>query len=190
MRNLKNDWQFEEKLFLLELQAGRLRNDIQYGKKEVVMHGSLNMTWRSHAQNCCEEIYRPTGLNLRPMCAGFHRLLQSMDCPNFSLLTKLCEIERVWIRFQIILYTVWVLLIAGRVQEKFVASQIEGYNVLSQEIQSMGALIIIALWDRIRPPHSLILVRIEVYWFISQNDKNRIMISYAHITLILIMPTT
>jgi hypothetical protein len=68
-------------------------------------------------------------------------------------------------------------------------NKLDGYSVFSQEILSMEALIITARWDRQRSNHALILVRIEVYCFMTQNDKNGIIISYAHITIILIMPT-
>jgi hypothetical protein len=153
-------------------------------KKEVVMHGSLKMNGRNHAQNCCEEIYSPTGINLPSMRAGFQRPLQSKGYPVIYLLTKLCDPGRGWIRCQSHLYSVWVLLLTGSVQEKNLShNKIDGYSVLSQEIQTTKALLIVARWDRHRPHHSLILVGTEVYWFMIQNDKNRIMRSYAHITL-------
>jgi hypothetical protein len=150
----------------------------------VVMHGSLKMTWRNHAQNYCEEIYRPTGLKLLPIWAGFQRPLQSKGCPMFSLLTKLYHPGRGWITSQSRLYNLWVFLLTGSVQEKNLShNKIDGYSVLSQEIQTTKALKIIARWDRHRPHHLPILVGIEVYWFMSQNDKNRIIRSYAHIIL-------
>jgi len=153
------------------------------------MQRSLKITCRNHAQKCCEEIYRPTGLNLRQMWFGFQRPLQLKGCPMFSLLMKLRDPERGWIRSQSRLYTVWVLLLIGSDQENNLShNKVDGYSVLSQEIQTMKALIIISRWDLHRPHHSLILVRTEVYWFMSQNGRNWIMISYAHITLILTMP--
>jgi len=93
----------------------------------------------------CEDIYRPTGLNLRPMCAGFQRPLQSKFCPVFSLFTKFFDTGRVSFRSQSRLYTVWVLLLTDSVQEKNLShNKIDGYSVLSQGIQTMKALIIIA----------------------------------------------
>jgi hypothetical protein len=137
------------KWFLLELQTGRLCKDLQHRKTEVVMHGPLKITSRNHAQNCCEEIYRPTELNLCPTCAGFQRPLQLNGCPIFSLLTKLCDPGRVWIRSQSRLYTVWLLLIIGSVHENNLShNKIDRYSALSQEKQTMKALIIIARWDR------------------------------------------
>jgi hypothetical protein len=124
------------------------------------------------------------------MCFGFQRPLQSKGCPMFSVHTKLCDTGRGWIRSESLSYNVWVLLLTGSVQERNLShNRIDGHSVLSQEIQIIKALIITVRWDRHRPHHSLILVGIKVYWFMSQNDKKLIMISYAHIKLILITPT-
>jgi len=157
---------------------------------EVVMHGLLKITWRNHAQNCCEEIYRPNGLNLRPMCVGLQRLLQSKGCPMLMVQMKLCGPGRGWIRSQSRSCNVYVFLLTGSVQEKNLShNRIDGHSVLPQEIRIIKALIITARWDRQRPHHSLILVGSEVYWVMSQIDKNLITISYAHITLILTLKT-
>ena len=176
---MTNEWQFEEKFFLLELQAGRLFNDLQCRKMEVVMHGSLKMTWKNRAQNCCEEVYRPNGLNFRPMCVGFQRPLQSKGCPMFFPYSRDFVIQsEVELDLRVVYILCGSFLLTGSVQEKNLShNKIDGYSVLAQGIQNMKALIIIARWDRHRPHHSLIVVRTEVYWFVSQNDENRIMIS-------------
>jgi hypothetical protein len=165
---------------------------LSIGKRKVAMLGKLTMTRRIRALNCCKEFYRPNWLNLRPKCFGFQRPLQSKSCPMFSVHTKFCDPGRGLNRSPSRSYNVWVLLLTSSVQEKNLShNRVDGHSVLSQEIQTMKAQILINRWDRHRPHHSLILERSwKVYWFMSQNDKKlRIIISYAHITLILITST-
>jgi len=105
------------------------------------------------------------------------------------LFLMLCDLQKVVRDLCPILYSLGPSTNWQCPKKNLLHNKIDGYSVLSQEIQTMKALKIIARWDRHRPHHSLILVRNEIYWFMRQNGKNRIMISYAHITLILIMPT-